>query len=61
MVGGGDGTVLAHLGEVLLGLGREEEARDLLRGSLDMGCEHPEHVERLLEGLRGPAGEDVDP
>lgn len=50
-LGGGDGTVLAHLGEVLLRRGQTEEARILLRQALDSGCEHPELVKTLLEEL----------
>jgi Flp pilus assembly protein TadD len=50
-LGGGDGTVLAHLGEVLLKLGKTDEARPLLQQALDYGCEHPEHIRELIEGL----------
>lgn len=52
-LGGNDGTVLAHLGEVLLRKGQTEEARLLLRQALDAGCEHPEHVRELLDGIAG--------
>jgi tetratricopeptide (TPR) repeat protein len=47
--GGRDGTILAHLGEVLLERGELEEARRLLERALDLGCEEPDHVRRLLE------------
>jgi tetratricopeptide (TPR) repeat protein len=47
--GGGDGTILAHLGEVLLEQGDHDEARLLLKRALDVGCENPEHVRELLE------------
>ena len=46
--GAGDGTVLAHLGEVLLALGEVVEGRGLLQRSLDVGCDDPEHVRGLL-------------
>jgi len=46
-----DGTVLSHLGEVLLNMGESDEARALLRNALLLGCEHPEHVQGLLDGL----------
>jgi tetratricopeptide (TPR) repeat protein len=52
-LGATDGTVLSHLGEVLLRKGAIDEARTLLRQSLDAGCEHPEHVRELLDGLDG--------
>jgi hypothetical protein len=38
---------------VLLRRGEPEEARILLRQALDVGCEHPDHVRRLLEELGG--------
>lgn len=47
----GDGTVLSHLGEVLLRRGQTEEARRMLRQALDAGCEHPDHVQELLEEI----------
>jgi Flp pilus assembly protein TadD len=50
-----DGTVMSHLGEVLLNMGELDEARALLRNALLLGCEHPEHVRRLLDGI-----DDVD-
>jgi tetratricopeptide (TPR) repeat protein len=49
--GEGDGTVLAHLGEVLLKLGKMDEARSLLQQALDYGCEHPEHIRELIESM----------
>jgi len=49
--GESSGTVHAHLGEVLLARGQEEEARKQLQRGLDLGCEHQEHVRKLLEGL----------
>jgi len=48
---GADATVLSHMGEVMAVRGRTEEARRLLRRALDLGCEHREHVEMLLESL----------
>ncbi len=50
-MGGNDGTVLSHLGEVLLRQGETDEARLLLRQALDIGCENPDHVRQLLEGI----------
>jgi tetratricopeptide (TPR) repeat protein len=47
----GDGTLRAHLGEVLLARGEIEEGSRLLRLALDLGCEHPDHVRSLLDGL----------
>lgn len=52
-LGGSDGTVLSHLGEVLLRKGATDEARALLRQALDAGCEHEEHVRELLDTLDG--------
>jgi Flp pilus assembly protein TadD len=49
--GGNDGTILSHLGEVLLERGGEDEARRLLTTALDVGCEHPDHVRDLLAGM----------
>ncbi len=49
--GNTDGTVLAHLGEVLLASGQKDEARTYLQRALDLGCEHPDHVRKLLDGL----------
>jgi predicted Zn-dependent protease len=47
----GDGTILCHLGEVLLAGGDRDEARRLLLLGLNMGCENPDHVRSLLERL----------
>lgn len=52
-LGATDGTVLSHLGEVLLRKGAIDEARTLLRQALDGGCEHPEHIRELLDGVDG--------
>jgi len=49
--GGNDGTVLSHLGEVLLKRGATDEARRLLQHALDAGCEHPDRVRELLAGI----------
>jgi len=46
-LGGDDGTILAHLGEVLL-LKGDDDGRRYLRQALDMGCEDPERVRQLL-------------
>jgi Flp pilus assembly protein TadD len=46
-----DGTVLSHLGEVLLIRGKETEARTMLRNALFLGCEHTDHVQALLDGI----------
>jgi len=46
-----DGTLLAHLGEALLANGEIEEASRYLRLALGLGCESPEHVQSLLDGL----------
>ncbi len=51
--GATDGTVLAHLGEVLLERGKKDEALELLRRALDLGCEHPDHVRELVEKAGG--------
>lgn len=48
---GSDGTLLAHLGEVLVARGEISEGSRYLRLALDMGCEHPDHVRSLLDGL----------
>lgn len=53
----GDGTLLAHLGEVLLANGETEEGSRFLRLALGMGCERPDHVQSLLDGL-GDAPQD---
>ena len=53
--GSRDGTVLAHLGEVLLSLGQKDEARELLQASLDQQCENPEKVKEMLDGLNDVA------
>ncbi|NOZ94786.1 MAG: tetratricopeptide repeat protein [Acidobacteria bacterium] len=45
------GTVHAHLGEVLLASGKKDEAKKQLQRGLDLGCEHPEHIRKLLDGL----------
>lgn len=45
----GDGTILCHLGEVLLARGQEAEGRELLQTGLEQGCENPEHIRGLLE------------
>jgi len=50
-VNDGDGTLLAHLGEVLLANGEIEEGSRYLRLALGLGCESPEHVQSLLDGL----------
>jgi tetratricopeptide (TPR) repeat protein len=44
-----DGTVLAHLGEVLLARGEVEEGSRYLHVALDLGCEHPDRVRSLLD------------
>jgi Flp pilus assembly protein TadD len=46
-----DGTLHAHLGEVLVARGEIEEGRRSLRLALELGCEHPDHVRSLLDGL----------
>jgi tetratricopeptide (TPR) repeat protein len=46
----GDGTLLAHLGEVLLANGEVAEGVRYLRLALDLGCESPDHVRSLLDG-----------
>jgi predicted Zn-dependent protease len=46
-----DGTLLAHLGEVLLVNGKIDEGSRYLRLALGLGCESPEHVQSLLDGL----------
>jgi hypothetical protein len=52
--------VLAHLGEVLFSLGQMAEAEELLRTSLDLGCENPEVVEDLLSAIGPAAGNGAD-
>ena len=47
----GDGTLLAHLGEVLLASGDVEEGSRYLHLALDLGCERPDHVRSLIDGL----------
>jgi len=47
----GDGTLLAHLGEVLLANGEIEEGSRYLHLALGLGCESPDHVQSLLDGL----------
>jgi Flp pilus assembly protein TadD len=46
-----DGTVLAHLGEVLVARGAIEDGRRYLQLALDLGCEHPDQVRDLLDDL----------
>ncbi|HHQ47461.1 MAG TPA: tetratricopeptide repeat protein [Acidobacteria bacterium] len=53
--GESSGTVHAHLGEVLLALGRKDEAKRQLERGLDLGCEHEDHVRKLLDGLEKTA------
>ena len=55
--GATDGTVLAHLGEVLLARGKREEALEYLRRALELGCEHEDHVRKLLERAQGKDGD----
>ena len=43
-----DGTLLAHLGEVLVAAGDIDEGSRLLRLALDLGCEDPDRVRRCL-------------
>jgi tetratricopeptide (TPR) repeat protein len=45
----GDGTILCHLGEVLLAREARDEGRRLLLLGLDMGCDDPERVRSLLD------------
>jgi len=47
--GVGDGTILCHLGEVLIASGEPDEGRSYLQIGLGLGCEDPEHVRSLLE------------
>jgi len=47
-LGSMDGTVLGHLGEVLLTRGQKEKARPLLESALDRGCDAPDHIRALL-------------
>jgi Flp pilus assembly protein TadD len=54
-LGGTDGTILAHLGEVLAvrdARAARDEAVALLSRALEVGCEHPDRVRDLLEDLR---------
>jgi Flp pilus assembly protein TadD len=53
----GDGTVLAHLGEVLVARGETEEGIRYLRLALDLGCEHPDHVRSILDSVRNAAAQ----
>ncbi len=45
----GDGTILCHLGEVLLAREARDEGRRLLLLGLDMGCDDPGRVRSLLD------------
>jgi tetratricopeptide (TPR) repeat protein len=45
----GDGTIICHLGEVLLVAGELDEGRRYLQIGLDMGCDDPEHVRSLIK------------
>ena len=45
----GDGTILCHLGEVLLAKDALDEGRRYLLLGLDMGCEDPDHIRSLLD------------
>jgi tetratricopeptide (TPR) repeat protein len=47
----GDGTLRAHLGEVLLARGETQEGSENLRLALDLGCEQPERVRSLLASI----------
>jgi tetratricopeptide (TPR) repeat protein len=49
----GDGTILCHLGEVLLATNARDEGRRYLLLGLDMGCEDPDHVRSLLDRAGG--------
>ena len=49
--GGADGTVLAHLGEVLVAAGRPDEALPYLRQALEVGTERPDEVRQLIARL----------
>lgn len=44
-----DGTLLAHLGEVLVKSGQVDEGGRLLQLALDLGCENPTHVRSLID------------
>ena len=46
-----DGTVLAHLGEILVARGAQDEARLVLRQALERLPESPDRVRELLAGL----------
>lgn len=50
-LGGRDGTLLAHLGEILAARGQRDEARALLLRALDLGTEHTDRVRALLAEL----------
>lgn len=54
-LGGGDGTILAHLGEVLAVRG-DSDGRRYLQQALDAGCENPERVRELLSGAAAGSG-----
>lgn len=54
-LGGNDGTILAHLGEVLAVRG-DDDGRRYLQQALDAGCEHPERVRELLAGAAAGGG-----
>ncbi len=49
--GSAEGTVVAHLGEVLLTKGETDEARELLQEALDLGVDDPDRVRGLLDGI----------
>jgi tetratricopeptide (TPR) repeat protein len=53
---GADGTMLCHLGEVLLAKQERDEGRRLLQLGLGRGCEDPERLRSLLD----PAGDGGD-
>ncbi len=48
----GDGTVLSHLGQVLLARGDSEEGVRLLRRALELGCDDPDRVRELLDAAQ---------
>jgi tetratricopeptide (TPR) repeat protein len=48
----GDGTILCHLGEVLMAKTAHDEGRRYLQLGLDMGCDDPDHVRSLLDRAR---------
>lgn len=53
----GDGTLLVHLGEVLVARGEIDEGIRYLRLGLDLGCENPERVRSLIDGLRNDSSD----